>query len=560
MATTFEVSRVERATTLLRMPAKASTSCLQNRRVEAMGANVSLFLPAEGHGLTRAAHTAYALHYPLILSPDVVWLAIAHGFATHVNANAERLSGKFVRHGGRETITVQRDDFVKGSSENPWPEAFSVFSDAVAAQIGRQRDLVVCDFSTTGPCERAASEIVLLDAMQSYFNYDVLTLCGIPEITLEGTVDDWRAIRRRAHALEEYELAWWTAALGPVLDELVATAEGRVDTAFWRTFFKHQDGSGGPWVRGWINVLFPYLRRGEGAGRDPKGERLVRNDNMASWRKGLDADHGGGPTPLEIPSGLSCVPFEWRYLGNVFPMEFVGGFVGVGQHEATLAVRPAIGWAVRDALRPAQPADESLALRTRAPGIRSEVTLIAGRISGDVPLTADDFVALRARIDRYGEAAGLRLTCAPAGNLETVNEFPEFPVVFRIVVGVLVASVDPGSSRNLEITELRQAIDTAHTIPETTWRAIAEILPSRLGRTAALYLTVLGGRTSGAIRFGDIGGSISVAEATNTRRTTAAVDVSPQAHDARVEAAGKRGIDGASARYLLSIGWEGDAP
>jgi hypothetical protein len=41
-----------------------------------------------------------------------------------VNANAERLRGKFVRHEGRADITIRRDDFVKGSSENPWPEVF----------------------------------------------------------------------------------------------------------------------------------------------------------------------------------------------------------------------------------------------------------------------------------------------------------------------------------------------------------------------------------------------------------------------------------------------------
>ena len=77
-----------------------------------------------------------------------------------------------------------------------------------------------------------------MGAVQSYFSYELLTLCGIPEITLEGTVDDWRSIRRRAQVLEEYELSWWLAGLIPVLDELVATATGRVDTAFWSSLFK----------------------------------------------------------------------------------------------------------------------------------------------------------------------------------------------------------------------------------------------------------------------------------------------------------------------------------
>jgi hypothetical protein len=229
-----------------------------------------------------------------------VWLALAQGFATHVKGHAEELRHRFVRHSGRQTLEVRRDDFAKGSPHNAWPEVFSTFSDLIAENIGRRRDLVVCDFSTTGPVEAAASEIVLMDAMQPYFDYRVCSLCGIPSITLEGTVEDWRSVRRRARALSEYDLDWWVKDLVPVLDELVDTAEGRVDARFWQSLFKLNDKSGGPYVTGWINVLFPYVR-------DWDEER--RNPHVSSWRKGMTADFGGGPSQRSIPSGLSRAPF-----------------------------------------------------------------------------------------------------------------------------------------------------------------------------------------------------------------------------------------------------------
>lgn len=345
MAITFQVSRVERAFAPLNNPtAQGAAAHLHGAPVEALGASTPGFIPANHHGLLSAVGQAFALHYPLVLSPDTIWLAIAQGFAQHITANAERLRSKFVRHEGQPIIEIRRDDFIKGSSQNPWPEVFSAFSDAIAEHIGRQRDLVVCDFSTTGQSERAASEIVLLDAMKSYFRYEVLTRCGIPEITLEGTVDDWRSIRRRARALEEYDLAWWTEGLGPVLDELVATAEGRVDVRFWELLFKDIKDSGGPYIQGWINALFPYLR----AGREKDGE-LRRNEMVTAWAKGPDASFGGGTPRRQIPSGLSSVPFVWDYFEVRYPMEFLGGFVGVAQDPGTLALRPAIGWAVRDA-------------------------------------------------------------------------------------------------------------------------------------------------------------------------------------------------------------------
>ena len=203
MAITFNVSPVPRAQAPFRMPlrlqkqeeGRAVEMDLLGRPVEAWGSSHPACFPTGEHALLETVGTAFADHYPLVLTPDAIWLCIAQGFALHVNENAERLRGKFVRHKEKAKIVIQRDDFVKGSPANPWPEVFQAFSEAIAAHIGRQRDLVVCDFSTTGPVERAASEIVLMDAMQKYFSYEVLTSCGIPEITLEGTVDDWRSIR-----------------------------------------------------------------------------------------------------------------------------------------------------------------------------------------------------------------------------------------------------------------------------------------------------------------------------------------------------------------------------
>ncbi|CAN92424.1 Hypothetical protein sce2265 [Sorangium cellulosum So ce56] len=359
MAITFAVSNVRRTTARLEMPTgiegASSTRRLHGRAVEAWGSNPWPFLPAEEHGLLNTVHRAYACHYPLVLTPDAIWLCIAQGLALHVKANAERLRGKFVRHEGQQMLRVVRDDFVKGAPDNRWPEVFGAFSDQIASHIGKQRDLVVCDFSTTGPCERAASEIVLMDALQRYFKYEFETACGIPEITLEGTRDDWMSIRRRARALEEYELSWWTRALDPVLDQFVAAAGGRVDTSFWEALFKKLDWSGGPRVSGWINVLFPYLRE-----RTEK-ESFQRNADVDRWTKThRDKDEEDwGTAWYSIPSGISTVPFVWHYLGSTYAMELLAGFVGVAQDEQGLALRPAIGWAVREAGQAADVVQES---------------------------------------------------------------------------------------------------------------------------------------------------------------------------------------------------------
>src|SRR5262249_23207525 len=159
-----------------------------------------------------------------------------------------------VAHRGRARICVRRDGFIKGSPTNDWQGVFDEFSDQLGRQIGKTRDLVLADFSTTGAVERAVFEIVLMDAMHKYFDYAMQTLCGIPRITLLGTVEDWKSVGHRAEHLAEFGLERWISALTPILDQFAAAAAGYVDPVFWRSFYKRGDpGSGGPFVSGWIN-------------------------------------------------------------------------------------------------------------------------------------------------------------------------------------------------------------------------------------------------------------------------------------------------------------------
>jgi hypothetical protein len=292
------------------------------------------------HPFVAAVHAAFDQHRPLVLSPDAVWLCIAQGLATHVNLNAEKLRRHIVAHDGRETIAVRRDQFRKGAPDNDWPGVFGELSAEVARRTGELHGLVVADFSTTDATSRAVSELALLSLASPYFVYQVHSMCGIPSVTLTGTVDDWRAIERRAAALAHLDTGWWLDALLPFLAELTAAADGRPDVALWRSFYKMKDASGGPYISGWINVLLPYVLDYQ--------KQLVRNGAVAAWREGLDAVFGGGPTVEQLTSGLSRVPFLWKYLRDEHRMEMLGGFAGVAQDPATRAVSAELGWAVAD--------------------------------------------------------------------------------------------------------------------------------------------------------------------------------------------------------------------
>ena len=335
--TTIEIPGIEPATRKLDpIEFWDSVKTVAKKTGEAGACNHTNLIKISGiHPFVDAAYKAFNNHYPLSISPDDINILIGQGLATHINQNAEELRPKIVAHEGKVEIIVRRDDFRKGVAANPWQEVFPAFTSQIKEHlVGDIYDLTVGDFSTTGPIEKAASEIVLLDAVQSYFKLTFVTCCGIPRFTLTGTPEDWQRVRERALKLNAYGLDWWVKELMPLLDEFVNASSGTPDVNFWKSFFKENSGSGGPYIGGHITRLFPYL--------------------YIIWDKKVHKNsfrYEGcmeGATTDAFPGGLSMAPFNWEYYDKIFPMEFVAGFVGVGQ-DADLTLRPVIGWVVRDA-------------------------------------------------------------------------------------------------------------------------------------------------------------------------------------------------------------------
>ena len=219
--------------------------------------------------------------------------------------------------------------------------------------------MILSDFSTSGPTERAASEVVLMDCVQSYFSYEFVTRCGIPEITLEGTVEDWEKIHQRVAWLDKFGLQWWTEDLRQITAEFVSASQGRPNKAFWQALYKQHRDSGGPYTSGWLVRLLPYLKT--------RKFRLGKEGDYSSgyhtpWQTNLRNPWVGkhllkkpgtfqGVTDSQLPSSASQVPFVWDYLDQKFDYQFLAGVLTVQQHQESRAIRPRIGWAVRQAPR-----------------------------------------------------------------------------------------------------------------------------------------------------------------------------------------------------------------
>ena len=314
------------------------------------------------HPFVGAVHQAYADHRPLVLSPDMFWLLVTQGLALHINNHPDEYREQFGASAEKQIIKVQHDGLCKGALENPWEEVFDQFSSQIRQRIGEQNhSAIVTEFSTTSKVEKAAFEIVLMECVKSFFAFEVHSRCGIPQVVLEGEAGDWSRLRDKTESLgAAFNMKWWTDQLVPTLGQIADNAAGEDNPQLWEEIYKRVNGSGGPFLSGWILKFFPYL----GENSIQRSPLFLDSDSIrkhVARHKRRDESFVVDPekkwselaeyfyiTTESLPSSLCKVPFVWQYLGETYKMEFLAGFTGFTQDSESLHVRPKIGWAVRE--------------------------------------------------------------------------------------------------------------------------------------------------------------------------------------------------------------------
>ena len=134
----------------------------------------------------NAVNLAFRHHYPLIISPDMIWITIMHGIAQHINKYP-------VNHADKKLVNIQRDDFIKGSFQNDWSTTVDSFIKFIKSDK-KLYEILDTSFTTSKKHDIVAMRMTLMETVKSYYNYSVTTFCGIPWIDVQGTLSDWDKI------------------------------------------------------------------------------------------------------------------------------------------------------------------------------------------------------------------------------------------------------------------------------------------------------------------------------------------------------------------------------
>ncbi|KAF0983235.1 hypothetical protein FDP41_010300 [Naegleria fowleri] len=304
-----------------------------------------IYLNVGSHNsFVMTAFQCYSQHHQLEIRPDDVWIAICTQFSNYVNGHSQDLRNKFVNFEGKKELTVYGSgtlmsaNYVEMSREMAFEIAKNIKDPSV-------REWIIPDFSTTTPTDRMCGAVMLMATTKSYFDFKFMLLCGLPSVTLHGTVEDWIKLREKAQKLLEFDLkeghmTKWSLMLFPILDQFVNSAKGNPDTEWWNRIAHTKGGGSGPtYLSGWITAFCVFDDKGRWHGDEKsKNDGWGRIFESSEWPI-VDLDF--------VPRGFVNVPITVNDNGVTYKTEMFAGHMCSmrGDEEPNVALKPRVDWA-----------------------------------------------------------------------------------------------------------------------------------------------------------------------------------------------------------------------
>ena len=296
----------------------------------------------ESQGLVGIAATAYNKHHDLVWRPDDVWQAILTQFSFYVTQDSEKLRDKFVDFKGKRQLEIETfgtlftADFGNLARRMVDEQIVKNIKDPSIA------DWLIPKFSTTTENDRIVASVTVMATLQSYFEYRFCVRCGLPSVTLLGSIDDWKLLRSKVDRLLEFDtkdglMKKWLELLTVVLDEFVETKCGVDNMEFWDRICHYVSGGSGPtYLSGWITTFAVFNKHGKWQG--DKREAIV---NL-----GLTVVKTDWPVidTQDVPSGVTTVPVFIDDNGTQYDGHMLAGHFAYDGYDTT--IQPRADWCI----------------------------------------------------------------------------------------------------------------------------------------------------------------------------------------------------------------------
>ena len=290
--------------------------------------------------LFRGLMEAYANHYPIKISPDMLLILFLQGYSRFMENHSEQLRNVYVNFENQKTITVAREGMTPETAKpKDWRDIIDELTKNISGEIGENIiSNLKSNFTTTNPVTLTTSQISIMSAMKQYFKYEVIMcVCGISSITLEGSLEDWEKIKAKFEffSKKEFGLNPWIKSLIPIIDKIIETKsyynKNKTITEelryFWKDIIRVKRGDvyEPDVIDGWIIKFVPNV-----SGENPTIYERLKNH--------------------EIPDQIISCPLKIKLINGNQEIEYdcslASGFYGIIQDKTTYNIKPVIGYAL----------------------------------------------------------------------------------------------------------------------------------------------------------------------------------------------------------------------
>jgi hypothetical protein len=227
--------------------------------------NEELLMGQTNNSFLNAVLHAYNTHTGLTLSPDIILQLVTTTVAKCVNDFSEEYRDVFVNFAGKKRLTVEITP-QECASPDRWKISIGRINDAIEQNIRTSLDMLP-SFTTTTLVARTSAQLTKMAVFKNYFSYRVVCLCGIKEVNLKGTLEDWQLLHAKITQLQSIittknHLVNWFKHILTIVDNLIETYKNNITPElklFWQRIVDYVPyGSGrGKLISGWVKLLIP---------------------------------------------------------------------------------------------------------------------------------------------------------------------------------------------------------------------------------------------------------------------------------------------------------------
>jgi Domain of unknown function (DUF4419) len=204
----------------------------------------------------------FANHYGAVITPDVLWFTSLITFAKYIDSRPEASRHFFADFAGKREIHF----LPERAKIDTWVGQYLI---QVQKDLKVPSNLLFPTFTTSTPNSKLAMQVAICDLVSPYYQGGILS-CGIPHITVDGTVDDYEVLKKTAEGLASHFAADKQAhgffqRIANRTADIVGFLSKETDGSFLHSFFECKNcASGHPVykVQGWITE-FMTMQQGQ---------------------------------------------------------------------------------------------------------------------------------------------------------------------------------------------------------------------------------------------------------------------------------------------------------